>query len=311
MSFGSPLWLLTLLLIPAAVLAYGLARRRRRYAVRFPGVSTLAEVVSAGPGWERHVPTAMVLAALTALALALARPQRSYSVPVGDTAVMLVSDQSGSMAANDVSPTRLDAAIRAANTLMNELPASAAVGAVTFSSAPNAAQAPSSNHSAARTIIDQQTADGGTDTGGALQLALQLLRGSSPKHPPSAIVLLSDGAANEGPNPLSIAQQARADHVPIYTVALGTPGGVLNGGFGQQVPVPPDPQLMRQIAQTSGGRTFTASTSDELGSIYTALGRHLGTVTRKREITNEFALGGLVLLLVGGVLSVRRWGQLP
>ena len=68
---------------------------------------------------------------------------------------------------------------------------------------------------------------------------------------------------------------------------------------------------MRQIAQASGGRTFTASTSDELGSIYQALGKHLGTVTRKREITNEFAIGGLVLLLVGGTLSVRRWGQLP
>jgi Ca-activated chloride channel family protein len=312
MSFASPLSLLALLLVPVALAAYLWARRRRRrYAVRFPGVSTLREVVATTPAWQRHLPTAFVVAALCVLAIALARPEKSYRVAVGNTAVMLVSDQSGSMAADDVSPTRLQAAIRAANTLMNELPSSAALGAITFSSGANAALAPNHNHAPARSIIDQQTPNGGTDTGGALQLALQLLGGSSSKHPPSAIVLLSDGAANQGPDPVAVAQQADREHIPIYTVALGTPNGVLSEGFGEEIPVPPDPQLMRQIAQASGGRSFTATNSDVLGSIYTSLGKHLGTVIRKREITNEFAAAGLVLLILGGVLSVRRWGQLP
>jgi Ca-activated chloride channel homolog len=312
MSFASPLWLLAVLLVPVVLAAYVWARRRRRrYAVRFPGVSTLREVVATTPAWERHLPAAFVVAALCVLVVALARPEKRYRVAVGNTAVMLVSDQSGSMAADDVSPTRLQAAIHAANTLMNELPSSAAVGAITFSSAANAALAPTTNHAAARSVIDQQTPGGGTDTGGALQLALQLLRGSSSKHPPSAIVLLSDGAANEGPNPVGVAQQAHSEHIPIYTVALGTPDGVLSEGFGQEIPVPPDPQLMSQIAQTSGGRSFTASTSNELGSIYTSLGKHLGTVTRKREISNEFAGVAVLLLILGGALSVRRWGLLP
>ena len=312
MSFASPIWLLALALIPVALAAYRWARRRRRrYAVRFPGVSTIREVVAEGPSWERHLPTAITLAAVAVLALALARPQTTDRVPVGNTAVMLVSDESGSMASDDVSPTRLDAAIAAANHLMSELPSSVALGAVAFSSAVNAAQAPTGSHAAAREIIDGQIANGGTDTGGALQFALQLLRGESSKHPPSAIVLLSDGAANLGPDPVAVAEQAHRDHIPIDTVALGTANGVLTGPFGQETPVPPDPQLMNAIAQTSGGRTFTARTSDELGSIYTGLGHHLGTVARRRQITNEFALGGLALLVVGSVLSVRRWGQLP
>ena len=309
MSLTSPAWLGALALIPLALLALRWARRRRRrYAVRFPAVATLREVVEANPA--RHLPTVLALAALAALAVALARPQITRQIPVGDTAVMLVGDESGSMAATDVSPTRLGAAVHAADTLMNELPSSVALGAVTFSSAVNAAQAPSSDHSEARSIIDGQAADGGTDTGGALELALQLLRAASPTHPPSAIVLLSDGAANLGPDPVTVAREARRDGVAIYTVALGTPGGVLTEPLGPTIPVPPDPQLMQAIAQASGGRSFTASTADQLGSIYTALGRHLGTRSRRQEITNVFALGGFVLLAAAGLVSVRRF-RLP
>jgi Ca-activated chloride channel homolog len=156
-------------------------------------------------------------------------------------------------------------------------------------------------------------ANGGTDTGDALQLALQLLQGSNAKHPPSAIVLLSDGAANAGPDPVSISQEAKKDRIPIYTVALGTFGGVLPNPdpFGQPQAVPPDPQLMQEIARVSGGRAFNARSSDELSSIYKKLGSQLSTVTRKKEITWWFAAGGVVLLIGAAVSSVRWSGRLP
>ena len=83
------------------------------------------------------------------------------------------------------------------------------------------------------------------------------------------------------------------------------------GGFGPPVPVPPDPQLMAQIAQLSGGRTFNAQSADELSSIYKHLGNQLGKVTRKREVTAEFAIGGVVLLLLGAVGSAKWSGRLP
>lgn len=314
MSFAAPAWLAALALVPAAIAAAVLARRRAaRYAVRFPAVSTLREAAGAGRSWRRHLPAAFLLAAAAALALALARPHVSYSSPVDEASIMLVTDHSGSMAANDVQPTRLLAAERAANTFIDQLPAKAKVGAVAFSTSADGVQAPATDHSAARAIIDSQEADGATATGDALQLALQLLNGSARRHPPSAIVLLSDGAANAGADPAAVARQAAADHIPIYTVALGTPNGVLQNPdpLGAPVAVPPDPQLMQQIAQLSGGRAFNAETSDDLSSIYKRLGTQLGSVKRSREVTAGFAGLGLVLLLVAGVTSTRWSARLP
>lgn len=314
MSFTAPIWLAALALVPAAIAAsIWVGRRARRYAVRFPATSTVLAAVEASESWRRHLPAAFALGAVAALVLALARPHVSYSAPVDEASVMLVSDESGSMAATDVQPTRLAAAEAAANTFIDQLPAKARVGAIAFSDAPNTVQAPEVDHGAARALINSQTANGGTATGDALALALRLLHGGRAKHPPSAIVLLSDGAANEGHDVSTVARQAKTDKVPIDTVALGTPGGTLPNPdpLGPPLAVPPDPQLMAQIAQLSGGHSFNAKSADELGSIYKRLGRELGSVTRKREVTAEFAIGGLVLLLLAAAGSTRWSGRLP
>ena len=226
---------------------------------------------------------------------------------------MLVSDESGSMASSDVRPSRLTAAERAANTFINELPASARVGAVAFSSQINAAEAPEVNHTAARELIDGQIAGGATATGNALQLALQMLDGQNPKHSPAAIVLLSDGAANAGLNVIAVAREAALDKTPIYTVAIGTPDGTIPNPepFQPPIAVPPDPQLMTQIAAASHGRTFDAQSAGEVSSIYEHLGSQLGSVTRKREVTAAFAIGGLVMLLFAIVSSARFAPRLP
>jgi Ca-activated chloride channel homolog len=314
MSFFSPAWLLALALVPVAWAAYVWARRRpKRYAMRFPAVSTVREVMAATPAWERHLPAALALAAIAALAVALARPRVTEHIPTNQANIMLVTDHSGSMAATDVQPTRLAAAVAAANTFIDQLPSTVRVGAIGFGSSPDAVQGPAGNHAVARSLVDSLQASGGTDTGDALKLALQLLQGANAKHAPAAIVLLSDGAANAGPDPQAVAQVAKKDHIPIYTVALGTPGGVLQSPdpFQPNVPVPPDPQLMQQIARVSGGRAFNAHSADELSSIYKNLGSQLSTVARKREITAWFAAAGVILLVGAGVASVRLSGRLP
>lgn len=313
MSFSSPLWLLTLLLVPVAVGAQMLARRRaRRYAIRFPAVRTLQEALIASASWSRHLPATFLLAAIAALAAALAGPHVPHRVPVGDASVVLVLDHSGSMAATDVRPTRLVAANRAARAFADQLPSNTRLGAITFSSSPDAVQRPVPNHAEALSLLASAQAGGGTNTGGALQLALQILHGTSRDHPPSAVVLLSDGAANLGPNPVTVAAQARQQHIPIYTVALGTPNGMLSTGpFTPPVAVPPDPQLMGQIASTSGARAFDAQTANQLSSIYRTLGQKLGSVVRRRDITLDFAIAGLILLLAAGIGSVRSTGVLP
>jgi len=314
MSFSSPIWLLALLAVPAALLLQMRASRRaQRYAVRFTALSTLALAAGAGSRWRRRVPLALALAAIAALAVALARPHVSYQAPVDEASVMLVTDHSGSMAAQDVAPTRLQAAEQAADTFINRLPSKVRVGAIAFSTTPDAVQGPVTNKNAAREIIDSQTANGATATGDALQLALQLLNGGNPKHAPSAIVLLSDGAANAGLDVATVAREAAKDKIPIDTVALGTAGSTIPNPspFGPPVDVSPDPQLMAEIASLSGGRTFNAQSADQLSSIYKKLGDQLGTVTRKREVTASFAIAGLVLLLFAAGTSARWSGRLP
>lgn len=312
-SFANPLWLLTLLLIPLGLLAQRRWQRRARgYAVRFTAVESVRLAAATGSRWLSWLPLIALLAALALGGIALARPHITKRDPIHSASLMLVLDHSGSMVATDVRPSRLGAAIDAANTFVDELPSTIKLGAIGFSSQSDAVQRPVADHAAARALIDSQQAGGGTATGPALQLALQLLDAGAKRHTPSAIVLLSDGAANLGVNPVTIARQAKHDKVPIYTVALGTANGTITiSPFQPPVAVPPDPQLMRAIASTSGGRSFDAETADDLSSIYQSLGRELSTVPHKHDITAYFALAAALLLLAGIAGSVRMGARLP
>jgi Ca-activated chloride channel family protein len=315
-SFGTPIWLLGLALVPLALLAYQASRRRgSRYAVRYTAVPALKVAAGTVPAWRRHLPAALALAALAALVLALAKPQKTVAVPVERASIMLVTDHSRSMSATDVEPDRLSAAQRAARTFLNQLPSQVRVGAVAFSDTPDAVQAPSADHDDARRIVDGQVADGATATGAALEVAIDALKNDKQngKRPPSAIILLSDGKTTVPPDPVPIARTAGQLKIPIYTVALGTRDATVPNPnpFGTPLLVAPDPETLRQIAQVSGGRAFTAEDSDSLKSIYKTLGSQLGTKTQKKQITATFAIGGLVLLL-GAAFSSLRWaGRLP
>ena len=316
MSFATPVWLFGLALVPLALLAYQASRRRgSRYAVRYTAVPALKLAARAVPAWRRHLPAALALAALAALVLALAKPQKSVAVPVERASIMLVTDHSRSMSATDVEPDRLSAAQRAARTFLNTLPDQVRVGAVAFSDTPDAVQAPSSDHDNARRIVDGQVADGATATGAALEVAIDALKNDKQngKRPPSAIVLLSDGKTTVPPDPVPIARTAGQLKIPIYTVALGTRDATVPNPnpFGTPLLVAPDPETLRQIAQVSGGKAFTAEDSDSLKSIYKTLGSQLGTRKQRKQITASFAIGGLVLLLGAAVSSLRWAGRLP
>jgi Ca-activated chloride channel homolog len=311
MSFQAPIFLLGLAVVPLALAALALARRRpARYVVRFPAVPTLAAVAPKSPRWRRIVPPALLCLALAGLALALARPETTVAVPVERASVVLVTDTSGSMAATDVEPSRLDAAKDAAQRFLDRVPEELRVGIVAFSDAPSTVLRPSEEREPVEAAIERLQADGGTATGDALDSALRALGTRNDDSPPAAVVLLSDGATQAGRDPADVAREAATAGVPVYTVALGTADGVVESN-GQTLRVPPDPEALQEVAQLSGGATFAAEDADALDEVYETLGSRIGTKKEKREVSAGFAAAGL-LLLGGAAFTSLRWrGRLP
>ena len=302
MSFQAPLFLAGLAVVPIALAALLLARRRpAKYVVRFPAAATLAAVMPKSSKIRRNVPPALLLTALAAMTVALARPEATIAVPVEKASVMLVTDTSGSMNATDVSPTRLAAAQAAATSFLDKVPDQLQVGLVAFADGPHTVLRPTQDRAQIKSTIAALAADGGTATGDALDSALTALADEKP----AAIVLLSDGASKTGTDPAEVAQKARAAKIPIYTVALGTPDGTVDAG-GQLLSVPPDPQALKQVADISGGKAFTAEDSDSLDEVYKTLGSRIGTRKEKKEVSAGFAAIGL-LMLGGAAFTTLRW----
>jgi Ca-activated chloride channel family protein len=313
-SFASPLALLCLFAVPLALLLQvAAARRRRRYPVRFPAFATLAAVAAPEPRWSRHLPFALLALAIAALAISLARPERTVQVAVERASVVLVTDVSRSMSATDVSPTRLEAARQAALSFLDKVPDQLRVGLVAYSNTAQTLQTPTTDREAVTSALGTLQPLDGTSTGAGLRTALDELKSGSDvsaQRAPAALVLLSDGQATDGTTADQVADEARRLRIPIFTVALGTVDGTITMQ-GRIRRVPPDPDALQRIATTSGGEAFRAEDSDQLDAVYDRLGSQIGTKPEKREITAAFA--GAALLLLGGALasSLRLGGRLP
>jgi Ca-activated chloride channel family protein len=315
-SFQAPLFLLALLAVP--LLAGALVherRRRRRYVVRFPATGTVRAVLGPAPAWRRHLPAALFLTALAALIVGLARPQRTVAVAVDKASVMLVLDVSGSMQATDVQPSRLDAARDAAKAFVNKVPDRLQVGVVAYRAIVDTVQKPTEDRDQVRRVLDGLVAEGGTATGDALTAALEQLRkvkGRDGRRAPAAVVLLSDGRTTEGSDPLEAAARARKLRIPVYTVALGAEGASIPSpsGFGR-IPVPPDPETLRQVARLTRAQAYTVDEGGRLADVYRKLGSRLGSKREHRQVTAGFAGGGALLLAAALALSLRWAGRLP
>jgi Ca-activated chloride channel family protein len=319
-SFGAPLILIALAIVPALVVWYVLLQRNRRQAESAFATAALApSVAPRRPRWRRHVPLLAFALAAAILVVAAARPQRTVAVPVEHAQIMLLTDVSGSMLATDVAPSRLVAARRAAQRFVDSTPKQVNIGVMAFNQVPQVLQSPTQDRDELALALQRLRSSGGTATGVAIQTAVRTLQAAPAvdgKKPPSAIVLLSDGASTKGVDPTEAAAAAKRLKIPIYTVALGTPGGTItvprtDGGSGTITrPVPPDEASLRAIAQASGGRASTAASASDLSTVYQRLGSQLGRKKEPREITAGFAGAGLALLALGSALSLRWFGRL-
>jgi Ca-activated chloride channel family protein len=314
LAFGldAPLFLLFLLLIPAGLYAIKASRARRmRGALRMPATSTLKAVVAAQPSHRRWLPIALLALTVALLSVALTRPEVTVSSPVNRSTVMLVTDASGSMNAQDVQPTRMEAARAAAKRFLDDVPKQTRVGLVGFAQSPSVVQEPTTDRGVVTKALDALTASGGTFTEDALEVALDAIRAEGDpakndgQRPPGAIILLSDGTPDESQDPIVTAERAKRENIPIYTVSLGTPEGYIVDPLGNQQRVPPNPEKMREIARVSGGESFSVDTAGDLDQIYEGLGSRVATEAEQREITAGFAGGGLIALALALGLGLR------
>ena len=320
MSFAWPLMLLALLAVPLALGGYVLLeRRRRRQAAAFANPALVPNLVGRSPGRLRHLPPALALLALAALATGLARPHAMISVKREEATVVLAMDTSRSMVATDVPPSRLAVAQRAVRRFLDSLPEGYRVGMVSFAQAASTVLPATSNRETAKRALAALRTGDGTALGEGIARAVQVAQRVRPegnRRPPAAILVLSDGAQMQGVlQPLQAAQRARALKIPVYTVAFGTAEGVVevvdDNGFTQRVTVPPDPPTLREVSRVTGGRFYAAPDGARLNAVYEELGSRIGHEKKKREVTAGFAAGGAFLLLAAGAVSAFFFGRLP
>lgn len=334
MSFAWPLLLLLLVLVPAGGLVAVRIERTRRQRMAQLGSLGIAQAAGGRPlGWRRRVPPALFLAGFTVMLVALARPQAVVSLPRLEGTVILDFDVSGSMAATDFQPTRMEAAKKAARAFVANQPQGVAIGVVAFSDGGLPVQVPTTDTATVLSAIDRLAPQRGTSLGQGILASLNAIvvaengpadgyysnRSPAPSGEPlqranpdeaAVIVLLSDGENNERPDPIAAAQVAAQQGVRIETVGIGSPDGTTLDINGFRVHTALNQALLEEIATTTGGEYHAAATEPDLQAIYRAIGQHLVVKPEEMEVTSLFAAAGIVLLALGGLLSLRWLGRL-
>ncbi|HYN95563.1 MAG TPA: VWA domain-containing protein [Pilimelia sp.] len=313
--FLQPWWLLALLPVLAVAGAYVWRQvRRRSFAVRFTNVELLRTLAPKGLGWRRHVAAAAFLLCLTAMAAALARPAMDTEEPLERATIMLAIDVSLSMEAQDVAPSRLEAAQEAAKQFVQELPPTYNLGVVAFAKSANVLVAPTKDRSAVTQAIDALVLAQATATGEAVFTCLEAIRlvpaDGAAGPPPARIVLLSDGYRTAGRSVEEAAAAASAANVPVSTIAFGTDTGVVEiEGRPQQVPV--DRVALSQLAETTSGFFYEAASVSELKQVYEDMGSSIGRRVLPKEVTHWYAGAGLLFGLLAAALSLLWTSRLP
>ena len=336
MSFIWSSLLYFLLIVPLLLWGYLRAQRRRReFATRYGSLGVVNDTVKNPVGFRRHIPTMIFLIGITILIASMARPEATVLVPKLEGTVILTFDVSGSMAADDLKPNRMEAAKAAASEFVNKQPSNVLIGVVAFSDGGISVQTPSNDRQQILDTIYRLVPRRGTSLGNGLLVALNTVvvsAGDPPFmttsdlsapdsttppaipegwYPSSVIVLLSDGENNQDPDPAVVTDLAADLGVRIYTIGIGSPEGVPLTIEGFTVVSRLDASLLQYISDTTGGVYYNAANEEELINIYRDLEPKLSIKTERIEITSLFAGAGMLFFLVAGALSLLWFGRVP
>jgi Ca-activated chloride channel family protein len=337
MSFIWPAMLFSLLIIPLLVVVYLLVQRRRRQlTANYNDLGFNPANKGQRPGPRRHVAAVFFLAGLAVLAIALARPQAVVALPKQEGTVILAFDVSGSMAAGDIKPTRMEAAKAAARDFVKHQPLYVQTGVVAFSDTGLSVQVPTNDPSLVLDAINRLAPQTGTSVGQGILASLNAIALGSTGGPPAevysnllltptptptpvpagtytpaVIILLSDGENNENPNPLTAAQTAADRGVRIYTVGIGSPTGTTVHINGFSLHTQLDEATLQQISRITGGVYYNAQSEQDLIKIYDNLDRQVISKPEETELTALFAGVGILFMLGGGLFSLLWFSRLP
>jgi Ca-activated chloride channel family protein len=342
MTFLWPQFLWLLAALPLLVAAYLLIlKRKRKAALRYANLAMVKDAMGAGQRLRRHVPPLLFLLSLALMIAAIARPAAVVQLPSQHETVILSMDVSGSMRAKDVEPDRLSAAQAAAKAFVNETPRSTRIGVVAFAGTASLVQAPTQSRDDIVTAIDRFQLQRATAIGSGILVALKAifpdaefdLRGSNPrgdrrpssaakaeKPPPktappgsyqsAAIILLSDGQATTGPDPIEAARMAAERGVRVFTVGIGTPNGEILVGEGWSMRVRLDEETLKSIAKITGAEYFYAGTAVDLKKIYQSLNSRFVMEKKETEITALFAAAAALAALISALLSLLWFNRI-
>ncbi|HSL46933.1 MAG TPA: VWA domain-containing protein [Anaerolineales bacterium] len=349
MSLLWPGFLILWLLIPVAIGVYiWVQRRRRRFAVRYSSLSLVREAVAKQSWLRKHLPFILFLFALASLIFALGRPVATITVPSNEATVVLAVDVSLSMCSTDIPPNRLEVAKQAALSFVRDNRSGRQVGVVAFAGFAELIQPPTNDLRLLESAISYLTPARRTAIGSAILRSLDAIAevddrvapselGGSPDatapqdmpddYVPHIIVLLTDGASNAGPLPLSAAEQAVERGVRIYTIGFGTVnntspmdcgdgdpfggffgfggGGFGGGGFRREI----DEETLTQIAEMTGGEYYVATSASELNEVFQNLPTYV-IATRETTEISVFFTAIAALLAILAMLLAMRWHPL-
>jgi Ca-activated chloride channel family protein len=311
MTFQQPYRLLALA-IPLLITVWYLAARarRERVAVRFSAMEAAHAASGRTGGWRRSLGAGLAIVGMLASVVAFARPVMAVQVPVEQATIVLAVDVSLSMAATDISPTRIQAAQEAARRFLQLAPSTLRVGLVAFAGTALPVAPPDQDKTLVTEAINRLGLGQGTAVGEAIFSALDLIKVSQPPEgAPAAIVVLSDGETTMGRPDAQAAQAAMDAGIPVNTIAFGTGSGTVTFQ-GEVIPVPVNDGALRQIAADTGGSFFQAASESELRSVFDSLESQIAYEPDEVEVTDRFAGLALLAMAVGVALSIRWFDRM-